>query len=162
MKKIFNKPIFAFILGFILFSSISSVVAGVIIASNVGFTPIDDTWTVDNTKLAIDSLYQNYSNITEPKIADTRSYSLENTNTCTVTDMKVDSAYLCIVNARSYSGVLSVSNAQVLLNQENGGYLDYKYTTYRAYIIPTSSSVTFTVSNTRGIGVVCYQIISGD
>ena len=162
MKKILNKPIFAFILGFVLFGFISSVLASVIISSNVGFTPKDNTWEVDNTKIALDSLYQNYSNITDPVIKDTRSCSLENTNTCTINNIKVDSAYLCIVNARSYSGTLSVSNSNVILNQENGGYLDYKYTTYRAYIIPNSSSVTFTVSNTRGIGVTCYQILSGD
>ena len=56
MKKLIKNPIFMFILGIILSSSI--VFAYSLIAPDVGFTPRDDTWDVDNTKDALDDLYR--------------------------------------------------------------------------------------------------------
>ena len=57
MKKIFKNPIFTFILGAVLFSGITGVVAYQYQASQVSFTPKDKTWKVDNVKEAIDDLY---------------------------------------------------------------------------------------------------------
>ena len=62
MKKIFKNPIFTFILGAVIFSTLS-VFAYSIIAQDVGFTPKDDTWknkdgtAIENVKEALDDLY---------------------------------------------------------------------------------------------------------
>lgn len=58
MKKIFRKSnIFSFLLGAVLFSGITVVVAATILAKDVSYTPKDNTWKVDNVKDAIDDLY---------------------------------------------------------------------------------------------------------
>ncbi len=57
MKKIFKNPIFTFILGAVLFSGITGVVAATMLAKDVSYTPKDSTWKVDNVKEAIDDLY---------------------------------------------------------------------------------------------------------
>ena len=58
MKKIFKKSnIFAFILGALIFGSIGVVSAYTIFANDIGYTPKDTTWEVDNVKDAIDELY---------------------------------------------------------------------------------------------------------
>ena len=58
MKKIFKKSnIFAFIIGALIFGSIGVVSAYTIFANDIGYTPSDTTWDVDNVKDAIDDLY---------------------------------------------------------------------------------------------------------
>ena len=60
MKKIFKKSnIFSFLLGTIIFTGITSVAAYTIFANDIGYTPKDTTWKVDNVKDAIDDLYTN-------------------------------------------------------------------------------------------------------
>ena len=57
MKKIINKyTIFAFILGAIIFSSVS-VYAYLVAASNVSYTPSNTSWNVSNVNSALNSLY---------------------------------------------------------------------------------------------------------
>lgn len=59
MKKIFRKSnIFAFVLGAIIFGGIVGVSAYTILANDIGYTPKDTTWEVDNVKDAIDDLYK--------------------------------------------------------------------------------------------------------
>ncbi len=55
MKKIFKSKIIFLIL--VSFISISAVFAYSYIASDVGYTPTDTEWNVDNTKDALDDLY---------------------------------------------------------------------------------------------------------
>ena len=56
MKKIFhNKMIYLFQTGLVL--GISSVLAYSYVAQDVGFTPRDTSWHVENTKEALDDLY---------------------------------------------------------------------------------------------------------
>ena len=57
MKRMIKNPIFAFILGAIIFGGIGTVVAATILAKDVSYTPKDTTWKVDNVKDAIDDLY---------------------------------------------------------------------------------------------------------
>ena len=57
MKKIFKSRVFAFVLGALLFGSIGVVSAYTILANDIGYTPSDTTWEVDNVKDAIDELY---------------------------------------------------------------------------------------------------------
>ena len=57
MKKYSNSKIFSFILGAIIFGGIGVASAYTLFANNIGFTPRDTTWNVDNTKDAIDDLH---------------------------------------------------------------------------------------------------------
>ena len=57
MKKILNSEIFFFILGAIIFSSIGVVFAYSITASNIGFTPREVTWNVNNVSSALDDIH---------------------------------------------------------------------------------------------------------
>ncbi|MBR1416358.1 MAG: hypothetical protein IJ572_00880 [Bacilli bacterium] len=56
MQKLIKSRIFVFILGLIVVST-TSVFAYSLIADDVGFTPRDSNWKVDNTKDAIDDLH---------------------------------------------------------------------------------------------------------
>lgn len=57
MKRIIKNPIFTFILGTLIFGGIVGVSAYTIFANDIGYTPKDSTWKVDNVKDAIDELY---------------------------------------------------------------------------------------------------------
>ena len=58
MKRILKKSnIFSFLLGAVIFGSIG-VAASTIFANDIGYTPKDTTWEVDNVKDAIDDLYK--------------------------------------------------------------------------------------------------------
>ena len=59
MKRIFKNPIFTFILGGILFGSITGVVAYSYSSNDISYTPKDTNWNVDNVGSAIDDLYNN-------------------------------------------------------------------------------------------------------
>ena len=65
MKKIFKSRIFTFILGAILFGGIGVVSAYTIFANDIGYTPKDTIWKVDNVKDAIDDLYSKADNSTQ-------------------------------------------------------------------------------------------------
>ena len=68
MKKFLNSKLFYFILGAIIFGSISSVLAFSFSASSVEYTPTDTTWktyegaNIDDVQKAIDELHKNYAN----------------------------------------------------------------------------------------------------
>ena len=62
MKKILKNPLFSFILGSIIFGGIGTVFAYSILAEDVGYTPKDTTWEVDNVSDAIDDLRDIASN----------------------------------------------------------------------------------------------------
>jgi len=57
MKRMIKNPIFMFILGAVLFSSITGVAAATFLASDISYTPKDTNWNVNNVKDAIDELY---------------------------------------------------------------------------------------------------------
>ena len=60
MKKILSNKLSFFIL-VVAIVSITTAFAYSYLAENVGFTPTDDTWDVDNTKDALDSLHSLFS-----------------------------------------------------------------------------------------------------
>ena len=67
MKKALKNPLFTFFLGAILFCGIS-VLAYSILAPDVGFSPSDEEWDVDNVKDALDDLRNSvgsFSNISD-------------------------------------------------------------------------------------------------
>lgn len=55
MKRFLN-PVFTFILGALIFGSIGVVSAYNLFASNIGYTPKDSSWNVDNVNDALDDL----------------------------------------------------------------------------------------------------------
>lgn len=56
MKKIFKNPLFTFILGAIIFGTISTVFAYSTFANDVDFSPKDIHWNVGNVSDALDDL----------------------------------------------------------------------------------------------------------
>ena len=83
MKKIFKKSnIFSFLLGALIFSGITGVVAATMLANDVSYSPKDTTLKVDNVKDAIDDLYTKakpeYTGITT--VTPTTSSQLLSTN----------------------------------------------------------------------------------
>ena len=63
MQKLFKSKIFIFILGFVSAVGITSVFAYSLIANDVGFTPLDTHWEVDNVKDALDDLRSKKNNL---------------------------------------------------------------------------------------------------
>ena len=57
MKMFDKKYIIGFIIGAVMFSGITGVVAYKLYASQVGFSPTDDTWNVEAVDTALNSLY---------------------------------------------------------------------------------------------------------
>ena len=55
MKKLFKSRIFFFVLGAVMFSTVS-VFAYSLLAQDVGYNPKDDDWDVDNVSNALDEL----------------------------------------------------------------------------------------------------------
>ena len=56
MKKIFKNPIFTFILGAVIFGSISTTFAYSNIANNISYISTDDDWDANNVSDAINAL----------------------------------------------------------------------------------------------------------
>ena len=57
MKKILKSRLFFFILGILITIGIGTVFAYSYVAGDVGFTPTDTEWPVDNTSDALNDLY---------------------------------------------------------------------------------------------------------
>ena len=57
MKKVLKSRVFIFIATAVVFSSIGGVVASQILATNVSYTPSDNSWNVNNVNSAINDLY---------------------------------------------------------------------------------------------------------
>ena len=55
--KIFKTRAFAFILGAIIFSSITGVIASSLTASSISFEPTDENWNVTTVQGALNNLY---------------------------------------------------------------------------------------------------------
>ena len=56
MNKAFKNPLFTFILGAITFSGIGIAFAYSLVANDVGYTPSDTVWEIDNISDALDDL----------------------------------------------------------------------------------------------------------
>ena len=78
MKKIFKSRIFIFIIGVMLSTSLTSVLASSFLASNVGYTPLDSTWrNSDGSEiLDVDNALNNlYESISELEYEELYSYA---------------------------------------------------------------------------------------
>ena len=110
MKRIIKNPIFTFILGIILTSSIT-VVAYTTLAKDIEYTSKDTTWEVDNVKDALDDLYTK-SNSKVFSIGETYRRSLYADNRGDKTaNLELEAGnYICSANYgnASVSGQVSV------------------------------------------------------
>lgn len=57
MKRVIRSRIVAFIIGALLFSGVSVYATYSILANDIGYTPSNDSWNVDNVQDAINYLY---------------------------------------------------------------------------------------------------------
>ena len=132
MKKLLKNPIFTYILGFITAVGITSVLAYSILAPDVGFTPREESWNVDNVKDALDDLKE---------IAHRFGY--------VKSGIKVDSGTTIPVEAGSYIVISSVdaatvTNSELIVSPDYGGIaagVGAWASVHRA----TSTSVTVTI-----------------
>ena len=81
MKKILISRLFFFILGALIFG-LSAVFAYSYISTDVGYTPLDNTWEVDNVKDALDDLHleldiynnRGYKNLTTTTVSSNNEH----------------------------------------------------------------------------------------
>ena len=93
MQKLFKNPLFTFIIGFIMAVGITVVFAYDFNAQNVEYLPSDSSWNVDNTKTALDSLYEKNIGMGETLTNYKYVHTLSATNTI---DLNLEKGYyLC-------------------------------------------------------------------
>ena len=108
MKKNFKSKIISFISGAIIFGSIGTALAYVVVSSAVDYTPLDVTWKnsdgsdIENAKMALDDLYKRASKYdfevlyhSAPGTPENFSYTFnENTKNVLVILSSIRDAYL--------------------------------------------------------------------
>ena len=86
-----NKLVLSFILGAIIFGSITGLFAYAINASDTSFSPNDNTWNVNNVSSALDDLYTRASLWIDPSYIDFTTLATNTNKT-----MLLSSAGICI------------------------------------------------------------------
>ena len=123
MKKLFSKSnIFSFLLGAVIFSGITSVFAYTLIASDVGYTPTESTFDVDNVSDAIDQLYNEFHKFDLVFSYYAPSY---NDGTLTQTTTLQKGKYILIVthtNSEGFGSTMSISVSGASVSKEMVNY----------------------------------------
>ena len=145
MKKILKSRLFFFILGAVIFGT-GSVFAYSILAPDVGYTPKDNAWEVDNVKSALDDLYTlskdniiiyetgefsiylskgsyGYGNITLK-----RTYTLEDKARIFIYDMTPNSSPIYPLNEYSTSYVTGNTFSRAIVNYAGSTAYSRTYT----------------------------------
>lgn len=157
MKKFIKNNIIGFILGAVIFSSIT-VAAYSVLANDIGYTPKDNTWKkangedITNVKDAIDELYGKANNsVLNIKISEFHSsrVSASSSASVTITDLTPNKSYKAIVmrnvGARSDSYVMGFFSSWNSVSVSNVSSYSKGETDFVVNFVPTSSSVTFTI-----------------
>ena len=170
MKKIFKNPFLTFILGAIVFSGIT-VAAYTITSNDVGYTPSDNTWEVDNVRDAIDYLYNqilqkpkiinlitNTDNYVKPSAA---SYNHTFTNNGTViVDIAAADGNNQLINNWDYSvkkNNISIEKTDGYSNGYNGHYY-WIFNVKKDDNISISTSVSYNNVNYNTISLSVYFV----
>lgn len=160
MKKIIKNPIFTFILGILICGS-TAVAASTMLARNITYTPNDNTWDVNNVEAALDSLYQNKSNVV---LYDKKQYTGDVINTYTFgekinlgivvisSDNNINDGSYYVANINSLSSgtfeVLDDSYAMIGGNQGSSGHRS------KIYVIKDVDAGAVMQYRTRYAGIV--------
>ncbi|MBR1416343.1 MAG: hypothetical protein IJ572_00805 [Bacilli bacterium] len=139
MQKLFKNPIFTFILGAVIFSAVS-VFAYSIIATNVGYTPLDNTFKdsngqiIEDVSTALDSLYKRISKMEfktlyeySPGTPANYSYTIE-TNTkgvlvilSSIRDVTLGEADSTITIPNDYITLYDMTNSEAFNGRQGYG-----------------------------------------
>ena len=177
MKKFIKNNIIGFILGAIIFSSIT-VAAYSVLANDIGYTPKDSTWKkangedITNVKDAIDELYSktgtiSFNNMTSTQVYRKASFSGKNT-VITISNVS-DYKYYFVTDVYNGGSCTTESgcNNTLALTFDNANYVDlglsYRLGSVRSasrsfFLMPiTNEDIQITVSG--GIdGIAVYGI----
>ena len=80
MKKFVKNNLLGFMIGSIIFGSISMVSAYTTLAKDISYNPKNETWKVDNVNDAIDDLYKKTTNDDFPYVEGIWSKSAQSVN----------------------------------------------------------------------------------
>ena len=134
MSKNLKNNIISFILGALIFGSIGIVSAFSLFADNVGFTPYDNTWNVDNVESAINDLYANqayycsYIKSIKPMTSNTSADGVASSNS-----VLSSSAVYKAFDGNTNTGVDSTiyHSADYVFPSTNGIYVRFAFNTPR-------------------------------
>ena len=134
MKKIIKNPLFTFILGALIFSSLG-VAAYSLLSSDVQFTPENNKWQVGNVEEALNSLYiskttDNYSQDEQvvgtwidgkPLYQKTITFTIPSNNSAVV----VDTLPTEVETKKTFGGVIFGNGSYVEFNYADTGAATY-------------------------------------
>ena len=175
MKKVLKNPIFTFILGFVIAVGMTTVFAYSYFAPDVGYTPRDNTWNVDNVKSAIDDLRsRTYISLNSsvgwtyyngPGYKDGAG-AAENV----ISSLEIGKEYILnILGGMEVNGFISTINVSITgatcrrtdfkadycsNKLSNGKYAEWYSATY--YCKPTATSATIRVTNSNNYWMWFY------
>lgn len=150
-----------FILGAIIFSIITVHAASAIISKDISFIPANSNWQVSNVESAIDDLHNKmkFSNSSDPIIG-----VFESAFSGSVSNFEIGKYYFCVVNMRGILTELNITGADIIYDNVDNCYLDYRYSSDHIYLKANSSTIDFSYSiredsalNYGGFGVSCYK-----
>ena len=133
MKQL-KSNIISFILGALIFGGIGAVFAYSIFANNVGFTPTDNTWNVNNVENAINDLYRtqiyycSFIKSIKPMTSNTSSDGTASSNS-----LLSSSAVYKAFDGNTNTGVDSTiyHSADYVFPSESGIYVRFNFNTSR-------------------------------
>ena len=166
MKKIIRNPLFTFVLGAIIFSSVVGVVAYNYNAKDISYTPKDSNWNVDNVEDAIKDLKNNkgYSSLEFVKNSSVLTSNGATSKSENITLEKGNYIFFASCRAAEWGCSISVeSNTDSIYSiGANAGFSNwvgnlstdsYKngrgagiHRTYQGNITSNNSQITFTVT----------------
>ncbi|MBR6112993.1 MAG: hypothetical protein IKP79_00580, partial [Bacilli bacterium] len=176
MKKIFKSRLFFFILGVLIFG-ISTVFALDYMASQIGYTPSDTSWNVNNSGAALDSLYSSQKNTIDALRSELNKYDSSEIYGITTTGSQTNSyqegkntvSLGVSSNYYYFCSYYSRTNSATNLNYNVGGAIpvipNTAYSTYHTYLRlivgiykTTASTISFSGAVTNGNGANCIRL----
>ena len=126
-------------------------------AKDIGFTPKNENWQVDNLEDAVNDLYE-IKNIDYENGLECVAKNAEASSVVELNDLVIGKYYFCVVQYRNTVDNITVNGADIITKEYNPSFLDGKYATERVLIKVRSNNVEFTVSGSRGINSNCYKL----
>ena len=155
MKKFIKNNIIGFVLGIIVATTVG-VSAYAILASDIGFTPSNPDWKVNNLEAALNDLYANTNIGLTQKITDIE------TNSVTINNNEIKEMYAVLFTYTGSSNYQEVLNDRIQIGNVVGAEYSkvfsavgnendpYAISVYK--LTNCQSTVTVTSGNSLGLG----------
>lgn len=157
MKHVFKNPIFTFILGILCCASITAFALS-IHSNQVLYTPSNENFKVENVEEALNELYYKLRKATIGDMTMVRA-SGNNDSSITASGFIENQEYVCLSTMRGVTTLQSATNADVMISNRHGTFLDNNYSAYFLYLAALSDTITFSFNNARGIAIHCYPVL---